>query len=128
MSIKKQYLNDYRTCKVTFKIPKKIGKNLKRAHVLGDFNNWSYSDTPMKKLKNGAFVAVVELPIGREYQFRYLLDDEFWMNDSDADRFVPVPFGECENCVLATYNDSHIRMIKANQLKPRSTMMIMGSV
>jgi len=128
LSIKKHYLNDYRTCKVTLMIPEKIGKHSKSAHVLGDFNNWSYSDTPMKKLKNGAFVAVIELPIGREYQFRYLLDNRVWMNDSDADRFVPAPFGESENCVLTTFNDYHIELIKANQLKPRSTVMTIGEI
>jgi len=106
---------------VTFLIPKKIGKNAKIAHVVGEFNNWTQSDAPMKKLKNGTFAATIELPIGREFQFRYLLDNNVWMNDSDADRFVPTPFGDSENCVLTTYDDTHIEAIKANQLKPRSS-------
>ena len=124
MSIKKKYLNDYskRKCRVTFLLPKGIGKNAKRAQVVGEFNNWTHSATPMKKLKNGTFVATIELPIGREYQFRYLLDNKVWMNDSDADRFVPTPFGDSENCVLTTYDDTHIEVIKANQLKRRSSM------
>jgi 1,4-alpha-glucan branching enzyme len=123
VSIKKKYLNDYskRKCRVTFLLPKGIGKNAKRAQVVGEFNNWTHSATPMKKLKNGTFVATIELPIGREYQFRYLLDNKVWMNDSDADRFVPAPFGDSKNCVLTTYNDTHIEVIKANQLKPRSS-------
>ena len=123
MSIKKKYLNDYskRKCRVTFLLPKGIGKNAKRAQVVGEFNNWTHSATPMKKLKNGTFVATIELPIGREYQFRYFLDNKVWMNDSDADRFVPTPFGDSENCVLTTYNETHIEVIKANQLKPRSS-------
>jgi len=118
VSIKKEYLNDYRKhqCRVTFLIPKKIGKNAKSAHVVGEFNSWSKSNTPMKKLKNGTFVAIIKLPIGREYQFRYLLDNKIWMNDSDADRFVPAPFGNSHNCVLTTYDDTHIEAIKSNQL------------
>ena len=120
MSIKKEYLNDSRKCRVTFTLPRGIGENAKKAQVVGEFNRWAHSATPMKKLKNGTFVAIIELPIYREYQFRYLLDNNDWMNDSDADRFVPTPFGDSENCVLYTYNDSHIEMIKANQLKPRS--------
>jgi hypothetical protein len=121
VSIKKEYLNDCHKhkCRVTFLIPKKIGENAKRAHVVGEFNNWTQSDTPMKKLKNGTFIATIELPIGREYQFRYLLDNNIWMNDSDADSFVPTPFGDSENCVLTTYDDTHIEVIKSNQLKPR---------
>ena len=122
MSIKKEYISGYHKpkCRVTFLIPKKIAKNAKRAHVLGEFNNWTHSANPMKKLKNGAFVATIEVPIGREYQFRYLLDNNIWMNDSDADRFVPTPFGDSENCILTTYDNTHIEAIKAIQLKPRS--------
>ena len=118
MSIKKKYLNDNRNCEVTFILPKEIGKNAKRAQVLGEFNRWIHSATPMKKLNNGTFVATIELPIGREYQFRYLLDNNIWINDSNADRFVPSPFGDSENCVLTTYNDTHLELIRANQLKP----------
>lgn len=121
MSIKKEYLNGCRKCRVTFIIPREIGKNAKKAQVVGEFNGWGHSATPMKKLKNGTFVVIIELPIYREYQFRYLLDDKVWMNDTDADRFIPTPFGDSENCVLSTYNDSHIEMIKANQIKPRSS-------
>jgi 1,4-alpha-glucan branching enzyme len=119
VSIKKKYLNNHRKCKVTFILPKEIAKNAERAEVLGEFNSWAHSATPMKKMKNRIFVATIELPIGREYQFRYLLDNKVWMNDSDADRFVPTPFGDSENCVLTTYNDTHISVIKANQLTPR---------
>ena len=119
MSIKKEYFNEYRKCRVTFILPREIGKYAQKAHVVGEFNRWTHSATPMKKLKNGTFVAIIELPIHREYQFRYLLDNKVWVNDSDADRFEPTPFGDSENCVLYTFNNSHIEMIKANQLKPR---------
>lgn len=124
MSIKKKYLNDYynRKCRVIFILPKRIGKNAKKAHVVGEFNNWSYLATPMKKLKNGTFVVTIELPIGREYQFRYLLDNQVWINDLDADRFVPTPFGDSENCVLTTYDDTHLESIKAYQLGTRSSL------
>lgn len=123
MSIKKIYLNDYynRKCRVMFILPKRIMKNAKKAHVVGEFNSWSHSATQMKKLKNGTFVATIELPIGREYQFRYLLDNKVWINDLDADRFVPTPFGDSENCVLTTYDDTHLESIKAYQLKARSS-------
>ena len=124
MSIKKKYLNDYysRKCRVIFILPKRIGKNAKKAHVLGEFNNWSHSATPMKKFKDGTFVATIELPIGREYQFRYLLDNKVWINDLDADRFVPTPFGDSENCVLTTYDDTHLESIKAYQIETRSSL------
>lgn len=119
MSIGKEFLTDYsnRKCRVTFILPKEISKNAQKAHVVGEFNEWAHSANPMKKMGNGTFVAVIVLPMYRDYQFRYLIDNKIWINDSDADRFEPTPFGDSENCVLSTYNNSHIEMIKVNQSK-----------
>ena len=74
MSIKKQFLKSKPMCKVTFRVPEEIGNSAQTAHVVGEFNDWRYLATPMKKLKSGAFSAALYLEKGREYQFRYLLD------------------------------------------------------
>ena len=100
MSIRKQYLKSKPVCKVTFRISEEVGKAAGTAHVVGEFNNWNISSTPMKKLKKGAFTATLNLEKGREYQFRYLLDNRTWQNDLDADKFVPTPFGDSENSVI----------------------------
>ena len=101
MSIKKQYLKREPVCKVTFRISEEIGKSAETAHVVGEFNNWDFFSAPMKKLKKGAFTATLNLEKGREYQFRYLLDNRNWQNDGDADKLVPTPFGDSENSVIA---------------------------
>jgi len=101
MSIKKQYLKSKPVCKVTFRISEEIGKSIGSAHVVGEFNNWDHSSTPMKKLKKGGFTATLNLEKGRAYQFRYLLDNRIWQNDGDADRFAPTPYGDSENSVIA---------------------------
>ena len=101
MSIKKQYLKTKPMCKVTFRISEEMGNSAGTAHVVGEFNNWDFSSTPMKKLKKGAFTATLDLEKGREYQFRYLLDKKNWENDANADRFVVTPFGDSENSVIA---------------------------
>jgi 1,4-alpha-glucan branching enzyme len=101
MSIKKQYLKNKPVCKVTFRISKEVGNLTGTAHVVGEFNNWDSFSTPMKKLKTGAFTTTLDLEKGREYQFRYLLDNKIWENDGDADKYVPTPFGDCENSVVA---------------------------
>ena len=51
MSIKKQYLKTKPVCKVTFRISEQKGNSAGTAHVVGEFNNWDYFSTPMKKLK-----------------------------------------------------------------------------
>jgi 1,4-alpha-glucan branching enzyme len=43
-----------------------MGNSAKTAHLVGEFNNWTYFSTPMKKLKNGAFTATLDLETGRE--------------------------------------------------------------
>ena len=55
MSIRKQYLKSKPVCKATFRIPEEMGNSAKTAHVVGEFNNWTFFSTPMKKLKSGAF-------------------------------------------------------------------------
>ncbi len=64
MSIRKQFLKTKPMCKVTFKIPHTVGNGAENAHVVGEFNDWSTSATPMKRLKNGAFRATVGLEKG----------------------------------------------------------------
>ncbi len=100
MSIKKQHLKTKPICKVTFRIPEEVGQTAEKASVVGEFNDWDSSATPMKKLKSGAFTATVELETGKEYQFRYLLNGESWQNDSEADKYTPSTYHDSENSVV----------------------------
>jgi 1,4-alpha-glucan branching enzyme len=99
MSIKKQYLKSGSLCKVTFSLPSEIAKVVSTAHLVGDFNDWDASVTPMKKLKNGTFTATITLKPNQEYQFRYFLDGKSWENDWNADKYIPNAFGS-ENSVV----------------------------
>ena len=100
MSIKKKYLKSKPVCKVSFEVPKEAAKEAKKVVLVGEFNQWNTKAATMKKLKNGSFTAVLDLEPGREYQFRYLIDDSAWENDWDADRYVRTDFGDCENSVV----------------------------
>ena len=99
--IKKQFLKARPVCKATFSVPstdvqgKKIG-------VVGEFNNWDTAKPiNMTKKKDGVYSATVELPLGKNVEFRYLVDGEQWLNDQDADGSVQTPFGS-ENSVVNT--------------------------
>lgn len=100
MAIRKQALKSKPVCKVTFNIPEKMANAATQAHVVGEFNDWSTSATPMKRSKKGAFRATVELKKGRSYQFRYLLEKSRWENDPDADGYLQSPFGDSQNSVI----------------------------
>ncbi len=100
MSLIKRYLRKKLVCKVTFRLPRKATESSKNVHVVGDFNEWDSHSIPMKRLKNGDFTATVDLDPSKEYQFRYLKDDQSWENDWDADKYVPSPYGDCDNSVV----------------------------
>ncbi len=100
MSIKKEYARNKMICKVTFEVPESLGNNAAKAFVVGEFNNWSTSATPMKRKKNGIFTATLDLQKGHEYQFRYLLDKDKWENEVEADKLAPTPYGDAMNSVV----------------------------
>ncbi|HVO85402.1 MAG TPA: isoamylase early set domain-containing protein [Syntrophobacteria bacterium] len=98
--IMKEYLKNDQACKVTFRLPRIAAPDAKRICIVGDFNNWSIHAHPMKKLKNGDYTITVELEAGREYQFRYLIDEVRWENDWQADKYVRSPYGDSDNSVV----------------------------
>ncbi len=87
MSIKKQYLKTRPVCKTTFRLSREEARDAKHIFIVGEFNNWNEIATPMKSLKNGEFVATLDLEADREYQFRYYFDKIAWGNDPQADRY-----------------------------------------
>ena len=101
MTLKKRFLKTKPVCKVTFRLPRKMAQNAEHVHLVGEFNQWNILATPMNKLKNGEFTVTLDLETGREYQFRYLIDQFYWENDDRADKYVPTPFGDCDNSVVA---------------------------
>ncbi|MEQ9289882.1 MAG: isoamylase early set domain-containing protein [Cyclobacteriaceae bacterium] len=101
MSIKKQTLKSKPVCKVTFGLDKKEITQAETVNLVGDFNDWNETSTELTKLKSGGFKLVMELPVGQEYQFRYLVNGSQWMNDSSADKFVSNGISDEQNCVIA---------------------------
>ncbi len=92
---KRQFLKTKPVCKVTFKF-KTEAENLS---LVGDFNSWNETSTPMKKSKDGTFSVSVDMESGREQQFRYLADGKKWLNDDAADKYVTTALGS-ENSVV----------------------------
>jgi hypothetical protein len=90
-------------CKVTFELPEAElpeGVDVESVHLVGEFNEWDHTATPMKR-KEGAFRVTLELEPGKTYQFRYLVNGERWCNDWHADGYVLGGFG-ADNCAVVT--------------------------
>ena len=100
MSLKKSFIKSRNSFKVTFKVPKQVNPDGKDIRVLGSFNNWSWEDAPSLKPSRGTFKVDVELEAGKEYTYRYLIDQDYWVNDGSADAYEATPFENVENCVV----------------------------
>jgi len=70
---------------VTFELPASLWAD--KVFVVGDFNHWSATSTPLTQTRDGVWRATVELPIGQQYQFRYWVNGA-WTADGQADGFV----------------------------------------
>lgn len=95
--LKKSYSKTGTVCRVTFKYENE--EQSRSAVLAGEFNDWSLTATPMKLLKDGSFSATLSLPANQSYRFRYVLDGNVWVNDTDADGYAPNEYGEA-NSVL----------------------------
>ncbi|MCF8247073.1 MAG: isoamylase early set domain-containing protein [Saprospiraceae bacterium] len=98
--LKKDYSKTKPLCKVTFSLPLEAAQGGKEVRILGDFNGWSWEKGYKMKAQKAEFTTEVELAAGKEYQFRYLVDNHIWENDWNADSYQVTPFGEY-NSVLS---------------------------
>jgi predicted flap endonuclease-1-like 5' DNA nuclease len=90
------------TKKVTFTLAANIVADATEGLLMGDFNNWDNSQAySLQKQKDGSMKAIVALEAGKTYQYRYLLNDGRWVNDSTAEHYAPVYGYQVENCVIS---------------------------
>ncbi len=98
--LKKKFLKT--KCKVTFILPEALmDETINTVHLVGDFNEWDESATPLEE-KSKSYQVTVDLDLNKEYQFRYLINGDQWHNDWHADRYVANPFSG-DNSVVSTY-------------------------
>jgi len=88
MSMHKIFHKENPVCKVTFKLNKEVAASAMQVNLVGDFNNWDKENIRMKKIKTGGFSIAVNLDIGKDYEFKYLMDKSIWLNEAEADKQV----------------------------------------
>lgn len=98
--INKRYFKTKDEVEVTFELPAaEVGKS---AAIVADFLDWQPAE--MKKaVKSKSYKFKTRLPKGSEFEFRYLVDNEKWVNDPHADQFRPNGFGE-DNSLITTHS------------------------
>ena len=97
--LKKRYIKQGKSCRVTFCLPKEAVNGVEKVSVIGDFNDWERGANPLRKLKTGLFSTTLELASGKSYRFKYLLDDCRLENDWHADTYLPNPYGGEDSAV-----------------------------
>jgi len=101
MSLVKEINDELGVCKVTFIVPEEIAKKFKRINIVGDFNYWDIHVNPLKETnEDGSKFIALELPLNNEYEFKYFCDENTWLNEPDADEFVPVAFEDSFNSLI----------------------------
>ncbi len=98
--IEKKYLKSKPVCKVKFALSKEQVANAKSIALVGEFNNWDISATPMRKQESGVYASTLNLDVDQTYQFRYVLDGTTWINDEGADDYVASQVSHESNCVV----------------------------
>lgn len=87
--------------RIIFKLPAEAVEGATEALLLGDFNDWSSDNAYLlEEQEDGSFKTVVQLEAGRTYQYRFLLNDGRWVNDYNAQNYVPVSGYYVDNCVI----------------------------
>lgn len=60
--------------------------------ILGLNSDWKNSII-MSRKKDGSFSADVNLPKDSQHEFKYLVDEQIWLNEPEADAQAPNVYG-----------------------------------
>lgn len=95
--LKKKYFRTKDECEVTFELESVEAESVV---LVSEANGWQPVEMT-KRRKDGVYFTKVRLPNESQFQFRYLVDGQSWVNDSAADAYVANEFGG-ENSVVVT--------------------------
>ncbi len=73
----------------------------KSVHLVGSFDDWDSNAHSMRRLKDGRFMAMRRFETNCRYEYRYLVNGETWINETEAESYTPNPYGS-DNCVVTT--------------------------
>jgi hypothetical protein len=85
---------------VTFRMPPI--DDVVELYLCGDFNGWQVKGVPLTLESDGTWVAKVVLDEGKTYRFRYHDNQGRWLNDNEADAYVPNDFGSDDSVLDLT--------------------------
>ncbi|MBS3796863.1 isoamylase early set domain-containing protein [Pseudoalteromonas sp. BDTF-M6] len=96
--LKKRFFKTKEEAEVTFEY---MHPDAEAVALVAEFNQWQPLTMQYSK-KDHTFRTKLRLPKNSEFHFRYLINDEQWDNDHQADAYVANDFGT-DNSVVSTY-------------------------
>jgi 1,4-alpha-glucan branching enzyme len=96
--IKQSPLKGSDSVKVSFILPRSTANG--KVSVVGDFNGWDPYAHPLRPRSNGTRSAVVTLPSGGRFAFRYLGEGGTWLDDETVAAFEPNGVGGVNGILL----------------------------
>ncbi|WP_105199862.1 MULTISPECIES: isoamylase early set domain-containing protein [unclassified Pseudoalteromonas] len=96
--LKKRFFKTKEEAEVTFEY---MHPDAEAVALVAEFNQWQPLAMQYSK-KDQLFRTKLRLPKNSEFHFRYLINDEQWDNDHQADAYVANDFGT-DNSVVSTY-------------------------
>ncbi|MGD8583801.1 MAG: isoamylase early set domain-containing protein [Chloroflexota bacterium] len=96
--LKKKYFKTKDECEVTFELESAEAESVA---LVSEANDWEPVKMT-KRRKDGVYYTKVRLPNDSQFQFRYLVDGQSWVNDSAADDYVANEFGGKNSVVITS--------------------------
>ncbi|MBX3241753.1 MAG: isoamylase early set domain-containing protein [Chitinophagaceae bacterium] len=87
--VQKTYFKTKDYCKVKFSVKP---ENAETVEILGLNSDWSKA-VAMNKKKDGSFAVDINLPKDSKHEFKYLVNEQEWINEPEADSEAPNIFG-----------------------------------
>lgn len=102
---------------IVFELPSCVWAD--QISVTGDFNQWDRQALPMKQGRDGVWRACLELPAGKIYEFRYLIDGR-WQTDHHADGTTDNSYGSHNSLLDLTSTNQYTVEHRLNAQVPES--------
>jgi predicted flap endonuclease-1-like 5' DNA nuclease len=113
--------------KIDFLLPAEVAAGATSGILVGDFNNWdSNLGVALKQQKDGSLKASLSLELG-SYEYRYLLNDGRWVNDTQASKYTYISQFAIENCVIDVA-DEPIKEVKTKTVAAPKTKAVTAPV
>jgi 1,4-alpha-glucan branching enzyme len=71
-----------------------------QVNLVGEFNNWEPTRTPMKRRKDGAWSVAMRLANDARYEYKIVVDGKSWIADENSDELSQNPFGGQNSVVV----------------------------